>query len=64
MLHRRPGQKHQYWYYLPDLADFGTLGSEVMPIAILVFDAIKNTYRKPFTEEMSQTIMKYFRNEN
>ncbi len=57
----QPGQKHQYFYYLPDLVEFGTLGREVIPVAVLVFDEIKNVYRKPFTEEMSKAIMRYFR---
>jgi len=57
----QPGQKHQYFFYLPDLVEFGTLGHEVIPVAVLVFDEIKNVYRKPFTEEMSKTIKSYFR---
>ena len=55
------GQKHQYFFYLPDLIEFGTLGHEVIPIAVLVFDEIKNVYRKPFSDEMSKIIMSYFR---
>ena len=66
MLHKfgqaiQPGQKHQYFYYFPDLSDLSTLGRKVIPVAILVYDEIGNMYRKHFAEEMSKAITKYYR---
>ena len=56
----QPGQKHKYCYHFIDLSEFGTLGREVIPAAVLVYDEIGNEYREPIPEHLAREIMKYY----
>lgn len=66
MLHKfgqaiQPGQKHTYFYYLQDLSELGTLGREVIPVSVHVYDEIGNMYQASISKNMQEIIMKYCR---
>jgi TIR domain len=57
----QPGQKHTYYYHYLDLSELGSLGRNVIPTAVIVYDEIRNEYREPIPEHVAKEIISHYR---
>jgi len=57
----QPGQQHKYYYHYLDLSELGSLGSKVIPTAVIVYDEIGNEYREPIPAQAGEKIISFYR---
>src|SRR5260370_7070634 len=57
----QPGQQHKYYYHYLDLSELGSLGSKVIPTAVIVYDEIGNEYREPIPAHAGEKIISLYR---